>query len=148
MDKARQYLGIGRKAYMYLCSIHQEDRFGPVPAPEGIGYHLCFVDHGHIVAPGEVAELDSRSGDLRAAGTDEFLAGQKLAEDSLGIEGIVHFQREQPQRTQIDTGAGSLQSLQGIIGLSGVGRTDVQDEPAVHPPGPFAVLFDIEFVKK
>ena len=66
---------------------------------------------------------------------DLFLACHQRAGYVRQVQCLKLFRGQQPQRTEIKAAAGRLQPLDTFIGLSGIGRPQVQKEVPAHLPG-------------
>ncbi len=105
-----------------------DDRIDPCPAAVGVFEHLYLVDDGDIDIHREVGHLD-RGADVCRIFVDLLLfAGDQRHGNLMRSEPLVILQRQQPQRCQIGAAVGIHQCLHRLVGLSAVGRSDIEAE--------------------
>ena len=60
------------------------------------------------------------------------LAGQHTAIHAAFQHGLLHLERQQAQRRQINTTLGLCQTVQALVCLARIGSADMNDKPALH----------------
>ena len=126
--------GLRRHADVHDVRVHQADRLQPGGAAARVRDELGLVDDGGLKAGLKIAELDGGRDDHRPLHRDGLLTGQHAAGDAVGVDPVIHLQRQQAQRSQIGPGRVPLQILDRVMGLAAVGGADVQHETAPQLP--------------
>ena len=119
---------------MHHLRIHEAERTQPGGAAARVSDQLRLVNDGGFEARPRVRQLNCRGDDLRVLHWEVFLPGQHAAGDARGVDFIIHFQRQQTQGAQVGTGGVALEILDGVVGLAGVRRADMQHEAAPELP--------------
>ena len=60
------------------------------------------------------------------------LAGQHTAIHAAFQHGLLHLERQQTQRCQINTALSLCQAVQALVCLARIGSADMNDKPALH----------------
>ncbi len=125
---------------MHLLRADAQNRPCPVAAPVFIRHHLRFIYDGNVIRFPDIQNLHRGSLHETAMRAYSLLPGNHVAGDSVRHHAVVNFQRQQTQRSQINTVVSLFEPLQRLVSLAAVGGTDVQDKAALHGTR-FRVLF-------
>ena len=97
-----------------------------------ICHQLCLVDHSDIIIFIKIRHFYGRCHNTASFFLQTFLSGTHRTRHFIFFHLLIHFQCEQTKRSQINTISGQLQTFQGTIGFSAVGRSYVQNKMPVH----------------
>ena len=117
---------------MDLSGAYSKNRLRPGMPPVRVCNHLRFVNNRNVIVFIKIRHLNGRSHDSAVRFLNALLPGPHGAGNLILVHLLVHLQRQQAKRSQIDAAPGQFQPLQGPEGLAAVGRADVQNEAPVH----------------
>ena len=130
----QKLLGGSGAAYVDLFRTDSEDCPRPVASAVFIRHHLRLVDHGDVIQLPDIENLHRGSLYKAPRRADRFLSGDHAARYAGRHHPLIHLQRQKPERSQIDPAVCLSEPLQRLVGLSAVGRSDMEDKVPLHSP--------------
>ena len=133
-DSGQEAFRIRGGTGMDLIRAQSENRGCPGTAAVPVRDHLALIDHRDIIVRLQVGHFHGGRLDPAEGHPDLFLSRDQGAGDIIQVQGFKLLRRQQAQGPQVQAVFSAAEALDALVGFSGIGGSQVQEEMPFHLP--------------